>query len=237
MDDVIEFLESYIWKNGFEMLSEKPFEVYKSMVGDGHGIDPRKARLVLVTLMSKSHEMARNGCPYDGLVSHIQREHCLNRKAAKELSSMYFEVFRDENRRLWNDSEEAGFGEFCKGEWTVDWAGNCDWNTKHGGSYPCSAEASLTFAVHDIAKLRGHLSEELQSNPFLSAEDIYGILARQIGADLDNDMDEYCNADDYYEPYFEEFVGGGTYESEAKWKSWGLRIIAFAGSGNIDFEP
>lgn len=50
-------------------------------------------------------------------------------------------------------------------------------------------------------------------------------------------MMEYCDADDYYEPYWEEFVGEGTYESEAKWKSWGLDIIEFTGSGDIDFEP
>ncbi len=240
MNDVIEFLKKYIWKNGFEKLSENPFDVYKAMVKsskDKPGIDSRTARLVLITLMSKTHEMARKGSSADELTKHIQSEHFVNKNTAKNLTSMYLELFSDENRNSWNAAKEAGFEEFCKEEWTIEWDGRCDWHTKHGGSYPCSANARLTITVRDITKLHSHLSSELKSNPFLSSDDIYSILVKQIEADLDNDMDEYCNADDYYEPYLEEFVGEGTYESEAKWKSWGLELVEFTGSGNIDFEP
>lgn len=60
---------------------------------------------------------------------------------------------------------------------------------------------------------------ELKANTFLSADDIYSILVKQIDADLDKDMIEYCNAYDYYEPYWEEFVGEGTYDSEDKRKN------------------
>ena len=238
MKDVIEFLENYIWQNGFEKLSENPFDVYMTMVkSNKYGINPGKARLILITLMSKTHEMVIKGCSADELVDHIQSEHYVNKKVAKDLTSMYLELFNDKNRRSWNDAEEVGFEEFCKQEWTIEWNGGCDWHTKHGGSYPCSAEASITIAVRDIEKLHNHLSLELKRNPFLSEDDIYSILVKQIEADLDNDMEEYCNADDYYEPYMEEFVGEGTYESQLKWESWGLELVEFAGSGDIDFEP
>lgn len=240
MNDVIEFLKDYIWKNGFEKLSEDPFTVYKAMVKrskDNHGIEPKSARLVLITLMSKTHEMARKGASVDDIVSHIQDEHCLNKKTSKDIASMYLELFSDENERSWKEAKEIGFEEFCEDEWTIEWDGRCDWHTKHGGSYPCSAEASLTFVIGDKKKLHSHLSSELKANPFLSADDIYGILLKQIEGDLDNEMREYCDADDYYEPYWEEFIGEGTYESEAKWKSWGLEIVEFTGSGDIDFEP
>ena len=240
MNDVIEFLEDYIWKNGFEKLSENPFAVYKDMVKSkkkNRGIEPKTARLVLVTLMSKTHELARKGSSEDELVNHIQSEHYLNKKIAKDIASMYLALFSSDNEKSWDAAKEAGFSEFCESEWIVEWDGRCDWHTKHGGSYPCSAEASLTFSVLDKKKLHSHLSSELKTNPFLSADDIYGILMRQIEDDLDKDMVEYCDADDYYEPYWEEFVGEGTYESEAKWKSWGLEIIEFSGSGDIDYEP
>ena len=85
--------------------------------------------------------------------------------------------------------------------------------------------------------LRKHLKTELNQNPFLSSDEIRGILFKQIGEDLDRDLEEYCNADDYYEPYLEEFTGDGTYESEKKWKSWGLEIESIDGSGDIDFVP
>ena len=49
-------------------------------------------------------------------------------------------------------------------------------------------------------------------------------------------MQEYCDADDYYEPYLDEFVSEGTYDSEREWKSWGLEILEFTGSGDIDYE-
>ena len=240
MNDAIDFLKDYIWKNGFDKLSGNPVAVYEAMTRGSKGspcVEPKTARLVLVTLMSKTHEMARKGSSADEIVCHIQSEHCLNKKTAKDMASMYLELFNDENNKAWKEAKEVGFEEFCKSEWTIEWDGRCDWHTKHGGSYPCSADATLTFGVGDKKKLKGHLASELKTNPFLSEDDIYGILMRQIEKDLDNDMREYCDADDYYEPYWEEFVGEGTYESEAKWKSWGLEIVEFTGSGDIDFEP
>lgn len=240
MNDVIEYLKDYIWKNGFEKLSESPFAVYEVMVKSGrgkHGIDPRMARLVLITLLSGTHEKAKKGCSTEGLIEHIQSEHYLNKKISRDLASIYLRLFSDENKKSWDAAKEVGFKEFCESEWIVEWDGRCDWHTKHGGSYPCSAEASLTFSVSDKKKLHSHLSSELKTNPFLSADDIYGILMRQIEDDLDRDMVEYCDADDYYEPYWEDFVGEGTYESEEKWKAWGLEIVEFTGSGDIDFEP
>lgn len=219
MNDVVEFLEDYIWENGFEKLSEKPFEVYKAM--DKHGIKPRIVLLVLVTLMSKTHEMARGGCSDSELVDHMQLEHCLNKKTAKSLASMYLELFSKENKESWDDAKEAGFQEFCEEEWTVEWSGNCDWHTKHGGSYPRSAEATLIFSVRDAEKLHDHLSSELKSNPFLSPDEILRILSRQIEQNLDDDLEDYCSADDYYEPFLDDFVNEGTYESEKNGSSLG----------------
>ena len=34
MNDVIEFLKDYIWKNGFDKLSDDPFAVYRTMIKD-----------------------------------------------------------------------------------------------------------------------------------------------------------------------------------------------------------
>ena len=71
MNDIVEFLKSYIWENGFEKLTENPFDVYTDMIKRGKGkpcIDSRTARLVLVTMMSKTHEMARNGCSADDII-------------------------------------------------------------------------------------------------------------------------------------------------------------------------
>ena len=110
MNAVVEFLKNYIWKNGFDKLSENPFDVYKDMVKSDknkHGIDHRSARLVLITLMSKTHEMAKKGCSFDELTNHIQTEHCVNRKIAKDLASMYLDLFNDENKRSWDDAEEV----------------------------------------------------------------------------------------------------------------------------------
>ena len=235
MIDVVEFLKDYIWENGFEILSVNPFDVYEAM--EDHGIEARIARFVLVTLMSETHVMARSGSSESELVEHIQQEHSLNKKIARLLASMYLELFSEENQKSWDDADEAGFEEFCEQEWTVECSGSCDWHTKHGGSYPCSAEASLTFSVLDKDELHKHLSAQLKANPFLTTDEILLILEEEINADLDNDFEEYCDADDYYQPVFEDFVSEGTYESEDKWKSWGLEILEFTGSGDIDFEP
>ena len=110
MNDVVEFLKEYIWKNGFNTLSENPFGVYKAM----NGIDPRDARLVLITLMSKTHEMAQKSCSAEAIVTHIQAEHFVNKTVAKELAAMYLNLFDDANKKSWNAAKESGFKEFCK---------------------------------------------------------------------------------------------------------------------------
>ena len=235
MNDVTEFLKNYIWKHGFETLSANPYAVYTSMVKK-NGIEAKTARLVLITLMSGTHEMAKKGCSADALAEHIQAEHFVNKKTAKDLATMYLTLFSDENKKSWNASEEAGFEAFCQAEWTIEWEGACDWHAKHGVRYPCTAQASVTFTVQDKAALRRHLSSQLHANPFLTEDDIFGILVSQVESDLDSDMQEYCDADDYYEPNWEEFVGEGTCDSEEKWTSWGLEIVEFTGSGDMDYE-
>ena len=117
---------------------------------------------MLITLLSKTYEMAKRGCSVDELINHIQSEHYVNKKTAKNLTSMYLELFSDENKRSWNDTKEIGFEDFCREEWTVGWKGVCDWHTKRGWSYPCSAEASLTFTVRDKEKLHSHLSSDVR---------------------------------------------------------------------------
>ena len=234
MNHVMEFLEKYIWENGFETLSLRPFDVYDAMIKGG--IDQKTARFVLMTLLSKTHEMAEKGCTADELICYIQSEHDVLKKTARDLALMYQELFSDENRKSWNDAREAGFEAFCEEEWTIEWDGSCEWHTKHGGSYPCIAEVSFAFTVQDKEKLRSHLSSELKINPFLSEEEVYDILSDQMEADLELDMEEYCNADDYYEPYMDDFAQEGTSESEARWKSWGLEISDLTGSGYVDYD-
>ena len=239
MDNVIDFLKDYIWKNGFDRLSERPFDVYEAMVTgdkDTQAIDQRMARMVMVTLMSKTHEKARMARDARELVDYIQAEHYVTEEVAKEIAAMYRELFSDENEKAWEKAREAGFEEFCEEYWTVEWEGACDWQTEDWASYPCTAEATLDFAVEDKEALRDHLSHELKSNPFLSDLAIYWIIASQIEADLDDDMEAYCNASHYREPYWEEFVGRGTRKSTARWKSWGLDILDITGSGEMCYD-
>ena len=207
----IEFLKDYIWKNGFEKLSEDSFGVYKAMIKGG--ISVQKARLVLVTLLSETHGLARKMESTETITAYIQSEHYLNKKAARQLADMYLSLFSSKNEEDWDKAKESGFKEFCEKQWTIEWDGSCVWHTKHGITYPCSADAVLEFVVADEGRLHDHLRDELEKNPFLTADDVYGILLKQIEADLDDNLDDYCNADDYYEPYREEFTGEGTYES------------------------
>lgn len=231
-----DFLKDYIWKNGFEKLSSNPFSVYEDMVYEGK-ISTRTARLILVSLMCGAHEKAREGKSVDVIVEYLQKECSLTRKMARNLAVMLGALFDEANTNEWSDAERRGFGAFCESIWTIEWSGRCDWHAKHNVSYPCYAKAVLEFEVADAGLLEKHLEKELKNNPFLTEDDVYMILMQQIKDGLDGDMQDFCDADDYYEPYFEEFVGEGTYESEKKWKSWGLDIVSFEGNGEVDFEP
>ncbi|XME04315.1 hypothetical protein QYZ88_009100 [Lachnospiraceae bacterium C1.1] len=65
----------------------------------------------------KTHEIVWKGSSADEIVSHIQSEHCLNKKAAKDIAPMYLELFNDENKKSWKEARwigcEAYF--FCQG--------------------------------------------------------------------------------------------------------------------------
>ncbi|MBR3306117.1 MAG: hypothetical protein IKI75_02530 [Lachnospiraceae bacterium] len=230
-----DVLKEYICKNGLKKLGSDPYDVYNTLIDAG--VASKNSRFVLVTLMSGTHELARKGRDKSVIVAHIQLEHDIKKATAQKLADMYLNIFSSENKKALKKAENAGFKEFCKSVWTIEWDGICEWYAKHSCHYTCRANATLEISVEKEGLLKKHLNSELKLNPFLSADDIFDIICEQIEEDLDRDMEEYCNADDYYEPYLEEFVGEGTYDSEKKWVSWGLKIERFDGTGDVDFGP
>ncbi|MBQ9713463.1 MAG: hypothetical protein IJV54_14370, partial [Bacteroidales bacterium] len=80
------------------------------------------------------------------------------------------------------------------------------------------------------------LDKMLSKNPFLSEEDIADHFIGRLRDYLDEEFENYCTSDDYYEPVCEDF------EAEYYASEWcqkhGFEILSFTGEGFTgDYEP
>jgi hypothetical protein len=60
MDTYRDFLKQMIDKNGFDYLHSNAFNLYNELLGL-ENVDPRYARVLLLTLLAKVHEQAKRG--------------------------------------------------------------------------------------------------------------------------------------------------------------------------------
>ena len=226
------FLEKYILENGYADLDNDAYSIYHAMVEAG--IADEQARLVMVTLMSGVYKLAISGKSVDELTVMIQKEHFLIKRVAGQIAELYVQLFDPENIKEWERSSGQGFDDFCDSVWEMDWRGSCEWHAKGHMVLTCTAELHLEYEVADKEKLRKHLEKKLK-NPFISADDVYRILEKEFSDILDQDLDDYCNGDDYYEPFMEEFPSEGTYEFGKACKEWGIEIIDLSGGGEVEY--
>lgn len=144
-------------------------------------------------------------------------------KAVEELS-----VLLDEQKRL-NASKNMTLE-----SWSFTWDGKAIWDCGNG-TVDCVYHAEVEF--DGSSDITGPEVKKLQiEDPEFSKEDLYLALEKSLRSMLDDEFEDYCTEDDYYQPVVEDF------EAEEYIKDWakerGLEIIDFEGDGSDrGYEP
>ena len=120
-------------------------------------------------------------------------------------------------------------------QWSYNWNGNAIWD--YGTvAMDCHYQAKMTFGKGDSV-VRGPEVQKLEmEKPGFTEEDVIIVLQDSLRDMLDQEFDDYCNEDDYYQPVVEDF------EAEDYAREWAeersIELSSFEGKGfDGGFEP
>ncbi len=230
-------LEGIVGREGFSYLEDSPMKVFDELLNSG-AASRRTASALLHTLLMKIPEYVKGGSGDLGeeeVSAKIQKE-CLFKKRESEcFARVYLRLFSKENGEKWEKEKYSGLRSFVSKEWKFTWKGDTRWETR-GGSVGCEYEATMKLSPIEGKVNDKKLDKMLSKNPFLSEEDIADHFFGRLRDYLDEEFEDYCTSDDYYEPVCEDF------EAEYYASEWcqkhGFEILSFTGEGFTgDYEP
>lgn len=236
-DGIKSDLKNIVDGEGIDFLSRSPIEVYKKLSSSADA-DQKLCRCVLSVLLAGIMEQVQDSSSdSEALSKWIQSECSYKKSVADGIAEMFMSLFSTENMVEWSSQEEAGFREFCEGEWEYSFEGEETWHS--GGSHvDCSCTAGIDFAVSDADKARKVVSKELELNPFLTDEAIYELFAKKLDDLLERELYDYVTGDDYYQPYMEDFSVNCRPAVEKFCKESGLELMDFQCDGEEgEIEP
>ena len=226
MKKEISVLKELIEMNGPDYLSEEPYEVYQNLLEEK--ADPVLSGMILYTLVSGIAEKAES-VNRDELSSLIQKKCFLKKKQTDQMADLYSSLFSEENLRQWKAKEGYGLKEFREQPWNFQWDCEKEWH-QGDGYVECTCAVTAEFQVEDASVLKERFHKDLQENSFLTAEEIGDHLKTDLSEMLDDDVDEFVNADDYYEPWMEDYDCEVILSVFAE--KYGLKLIDYSCDGD-----
>ncbi len=132
---------------------------------------------------------------------------------------------------------DGGFQEFCERCWEYKFNDVKEW--RYGsGHVDCRCSVRLEFQVDNMKSAKMAIEKELKTNPFLSDEAIYTLFSKKLDELIDREMQDYIDADDYYEPVMEDFGDNCESAVEDFFAECGLELVSFYCDGDeSEFEP
>lgn len=194
------------------------------------------AGALLLTLLNGIPQRVKEaGWHLQDLAGLIREECLLAEITACELAKLYLEVFSEANRQDWEARKEQGFVEFCESDWMVSWQGMGTWYIQNV-HVDCEARADIVIRAQDAGKVRAVLAKKLRRNPFMTAREIHVWFAEKLRDRLDEDFQEYVQAEEYYPPVAEDYETSEVAERFCKEYGFGLIFCEESGSTS-NYEP
>jgi len=230
----VEKLKTLIDKNGPAYLSDKPYLTYKELVASDL-IDEKIAGAIMLALVMGIDRGVMNHDAPEEVSKMIQKECCFNKKMADRLSLIFFALYSQDNEAEWKARKLNGWKQFLKADFYYTWKGFSVWQTS-GGSVDCYFEAKIVLKPAESIKKDEELSHALNNNPFMSREEITEYYKQKVRDYLDDEFEEYCTCEDYYQPVVEDF------EIDIRVSEWcdrtGFEVVSCKGDGDDGgFEP
>lgn len=227
---LVKAIKSIIDTNGFDYLKNKPYDVYLSLVAN-KSCSKKVAISVLSSLLAEVPSLLLKGRSKSiQKISSVLKENCcLSDTISGELASVYQEVFSDENKKSWEDNKNSGLDYFFEMELDISWEGDSTWECSQG-SEDCHYSAEIKVAPLKDKLNTSLIDEKLKVNPFFSDEKIAKVYEENLIKYLDHDFNYYCTADDYYQPFIEDY---DLNDSVKEWcEKHGFKIISVKGDGS-----
>lgn len=237
LDTLNVFLKQIIDKHGFKYLNSNAFDIYENLI-ESKTIDHRYARILLLTLLAKVYEQANSeDVDISKLSNYIQKELFLKKSIADEFAHLYLALFKPENILEWDNRHAEGLKEFCDREWSFPWDGLEVWYASNV-HVDCRFSAEATIRVCDKRLVEEDMKKAVETNPFIQAAEIYEKYHDELCTLLDNDFEDYAQADDYYPPVGEDYDSNYMDILETFCKEHGFEVISYECDGDTsDYEP
>lgn len=209
-DNLKDSIKGIIDDEGIEYLSREPYEVYERLLECR--LKPGLCRCVLSLLLAGIIEYVNGKDTPDVMESSkwIQAECFYKKSVADGFAEMFVSLFSEENMSDWKERSEEGFRAFCEREWEYKYHGEHTWH-HGGGSEDCWVDIEVNLEVQKLEFFKKLVQSELSDNPFLSDDAIFELLSKALGSLLQRDMEEYIEAETYYEPYMEDYGSNAEY--------------------------
>ena len=237
-----ESLRNLVNDEGIDYLSREPFEVYRYLT-DEMELDKKLCRSILSVLLAG---VVEETLKIQGVQSDAEGRPVLtglsgviedSNQIPDDLAGMFLSLFSTENLAAWNVRTGEGFREFCDKEWKYKFHGEHTWH-HGGGSEDCWVDIEMSFVVEESELFKELIKRNINDNPFLSVEAIYDIVSERLNELLQNDMEEYAEAETYYEPYMEDYQSNGEPVVKEFCDNYGLKLLSFECDGSESgFEP
>ena len=234
VDSIVSTLKSIIDQNGPDILTREPYRVYSELV-QSETADRKTAAALLHVLAAGVWNEAKPEPDQSMLSGKIQKECSLNKKMSDRLAEVFHALFSDENQEEWKELDRKGLEDFLKKELTVNWKGFAVWDAGNG-TVDCHFKATIQLMPTEDAARESGLAKLLQKNPYTKEEEIRELFITGLCEYLDDEFEDYCTEEDYYQPVVEDFEVG-YYVREWAGKN-GFQLLSWDGSGDDDgYEP
>lgn len=232
IEGIVIVLKDIVDHNGLGYIADNPFLTYKQLL-KSKKVDKRTAIALLSVFVS-------GVVPFNDdkhLSSLIKTECSLNETMADRISSIFCTLYSEENRKEWSHREGEGLAQFLEEEFSFDWKGYAVWDAGNG-TVDCHYEAHIILKPTEAIVDDKELSSLLSSNPFAMKEEIHELFSKRLLKYLNNDFNEYCTCDDYYQPVVEDYDSNLESNLEDWGKSNGFEFVSCDGDGFDDgYEP
>lgn len=236
IESVVDCLKGIIDRNGPSYLTDEPYEVFKRLIETG-ATDRKTAAAILYVLVSGSLEDMKSECETNVLSEKVRRECGLNKRMADQTANILHSLYSGSHRKEWESKELEGLRQFLAEEFTFSWRGFAVWD-EGNGTVDCHYEAEIVLDPTEAVSEDEELSQKLKKNPFISKNEIHDLFSKRLKEYLDDEFEDYCTEDDYYQPVVEDYGANLEYDLSEWCKKNGFELVSFEGDGDDDgYEP
>ncbi len=236
VEHIVNSLKEMIDRYGPSYLVNKPYEVFQGLIETG-AADRKTAAALLYVLVSEAAKDIVSECDRDSLSEEIRSGCGLNKKMADQAADILHALYSSDHKKEWENKELEGLKQFLAEEFTYRWKGFSVWDAGNG-TVDCHYDAEIILTPTEAIPADKELAKILKKNPFTTKSEIHDLFAKRLKKYLDDEFEDYCTEDDYYQPVVEDFGDNLEYDLPEWCKKNGFDLVSFDGDGDDDgYEP